>query len=86
LSETPNDPAQDGKGITAADSQVKAMTHTVEPPPVAGPWARLKEHRVVQWTLAYAAFAFALLAIPRPQIAGQRKVLTSGIAREQEAV
>lgn len=62
MSDTPKDPAQDGKGTAAsATPQVKVATHAVEPPRVASPWARLKEHKVAQWTLAYAAFAFALL-------------------------
>jgi hypothetical protein len=62
LSETLNDPAQDGKVMTtAANPQLKVAIHTIGPPEVANPWARLKEHKVVQWTSAYAAFAFALL-------------------------
>jgi TolB-like protein/tetratricopeptide (TPR) repeat protein len=62
LSETPNDPSPDGKGITAAASPpLKVATHAGDSSVFANPWARLKEHKVVQWTLAYAAFAFALL-------------------------
>ncbi len=30
-------------------------------PPAAGLWQRLKEHKVIQWTLAYAAAAYTLL-------------------------
>ena len=30
-------------------------------PASAGPWARIKRHKVAEWTLAYAAFAFAAL-------------------------
>jgi TolB-like protein len=40
---------------------VKVPAHVVESPSVASPWARLKEHKVAQWTLAYGAFAYALL-------------------------
>jgi serine/threonine-protein kinase len=62
LSETPNDPSPHEKGITAAaNPPLKVATHARESALFANPWARLKEHKVVQWTLAYAAFAFALL-------------------------
>ena len=62
LSDTPKDPLQDGDGAAAsANAQVKVPTHVVEPASVASPWARLKEHKVAQWTLAYGAFAYALL-------------------------
>jgi hypothetical protein len=33
----------------------------VELPLAPSPWARLKDHKVAQWTLAYGAFAYALL-------------------------
>jgi len=62
LSDTSKDPAQDGKGTAAsATPQVKIAAHAAEPPGAASPWARLKEHKVAQWTLAYGAFAYALL-------------------------
>lgn len=62
LSDTPKDPLQDGDGAAAsANAQVKVPTHVVAPASVASPWARLKEHKVAQWTLAYGAFAYALL-------------------------
>jgi len=32
-------------------------------PPPAGVWERLKEHKVMQWTLAYAAAAYTLLHV-----------------------
>jgi adenylate cyclase len=40
---------------------VKAAASAAESPSNASPWAHLKEHKVAQWTLAYGAFAYALL-------------------------
>jgi serine/threonine-protein kinase len=62
LSDTPQEPLQDGDGaIASANAQVKVPTHGVASQSVASPWARLKEHKIAQWTLAYGAFAYALL-------------------------
>jgi TolB-like protein/Tfp pilus assembly protein PilF len=40
-----------------------AVAHPVtpEPQPVDSFWARIKRHKVVEWTLAYVAFGYALL-------------------------
>src|SRR3984957_15391214 len=60
LSDTPDHPLQDGNAVPAsANAQEEVPARLGEPPP--GPWARLKEHKVAQWTLAYGAFAYALL-------------------------
>jgi TolB-like protein/Tfp pilus assembly protein PilF len=62
LSETPEDPLQDGDAAAASGTaHVTVPAHGVESAAVADPWARLKEHKVAQWTLAYGAFAYALL-------------------------
>jgi TolB-like protein/tetratricopeptide (TPR) repeat protein len=48
--------------ISAAQRPAPSAAVPLEPaPPAAGPWQRLKEHKVIQWTLAYAAAAYTLL-------------------------
>jgi len=43
-------------GVAAVAQQAAA------PPQLAEPiWARIRRHKVVEWTLAYVAFAYALL-------------------------
>ena len=63
MSDTPSEkPSQDGTGNAApANARMSAATPAVKSRRTAGPWARIKEHKLAQWTLAYAAFAFALL-------------------------
>jgi TolB-like protein len=61
LSDTPQEPRQDS-GDSAASANAPVMPgQGGESPSFAHLWARLKEHKVAQWTLAYGAFAFALL-------------------------
>ena len=51
------------------DSNEPGKTHSATEEPAAPPvpaasinvWARIKEHKIAQWTLAYAAAAYALL-------------------------
>jgi len=57
LSDTPTEGAEEAPAL----ARVSDVTHRGEAAPTLSPWARLKEHKVAQWTLAYAAFAFALL-------------------------
>src|SRR5271170_1414121 len=49
-----------GQGESDADAPSPAAIspHAHSP---GGVWARLKEHKVMQWTLAYAAAAYTLL-------------------------
>jgi TolB-like protein/Tfp pilus assembly protein PilF len=62
LSDTPKDPLREGEGTAiSVNAREKVAAHAVDSPSVASPWARIKEHKIAQWTLAYAAFAFALL-------------------------
>jgi TolB-like protein len=62
LSETPKDSLREREGTAiSANAREKVAAHAVESPSVAGLWTRIKEHKIAQWTLAYAAFAFALL-------------------------
>ena len=58
----PEDHSQDGKGTPlSAPAPLSAAAPAVESPWIASPWARIKEHKLAQWTLAYAAFVYALL-------------------------
>ena len=57
MSDTPTEGAEEAPAL----ARVSDVTHRGEAAPTLSPWARLKEHKVAQWTLAYAAFAFALL-------------------------
>jgi TolB-like protein len=54
----PEEPSPKGPGnsvqATFAPAPVPASEHT-------SIWARIKEHKIAEWTLAYVAFAFALL-------------------------
>jgi hypothetical protein len=59
----PEGPPKDGSVTAARPSEITA--------PIAVPateshhhttvWARIKQHKIAEWTLAYVAFAFALL-------------------------
>jgi len=57
---SPNDPPTSNAGEAAA-TQPPAATLADRPHGGIGLWERIKRHKVVEWTLAYAAFAFALL-------------------------
>jgi adenylate cyclase len=57
--ENARQPAASGDGVASADSAAPkeaAGSHWL-----TGIWVRTKEHRVVQWTLAYAAFGYTTL-------------------------
>src|ERR1019366_8114716 len=61
---TPERPPQGGPGPAAhstAEPPVTVAVHANEPPWLMSLWARIKEHKIAQWTVAYAAFAFVAL-------------------------
>ena len=43
------------------ETPATVVAHSGDPHPLAFVWSRIKEHKIAQWTLAYAAFAFALV-------------------------
>jgi TolB-like protein/thioredoxin-like negative regulator of GroEL len=49
------------KGSPAARNGDQAAPDSPEPSAWSEVWARIKEHKVAQWTLAYAAFAYTAL-------------------------
>src|ERR1700691_817358 len=53
------DSSEAGPSSRPPDGGVPALPETAQPAP--GPWQRLKEHKVIQWTLVYAAAAYTLL-------------------------
>ena len=56
------DPTGPAEPITPADTEPSAATRRPEgTPPTSDLWSRLKQHKVVQWTLAYVALAYTLL-------------------------
>jgi hypothetical protein len=57
--ENATQPAVSEDSATSADSA--APNEVVGSRWLAGIWQRTKEHRVVQWTLAYAAFGYTTL-------------------------
>jgi adenylate cyclase len=60
---TPGPPSS-GSGTAAPASPATAeahATHGAEASWWGGVWDRIKEHKIVQWTVAYAAFAFVAL-------------------------
>ena len=44
-----------------ANGSGETQTAPEAPVPSINVWARIKEHKIAQWTLAYAAAAYALL-------------------------
>jgi TolB-like protein/Tfp pilus assembly protein PilF len=59
-----NDTSQElpqAEKAAASSSSPNVPVHGDDSPSFAHLWARLKEHKVAQWTLAYGAFAYALL-------------------------
>jgi serine/threonine-protein kinase len=69
LSQTPDEaapenPAKNGSGTaihSTLEASVSVAARANEAPWLSSLWARIKEHKIAQWTLAYAAFAFASL-------------------------
>lgn len=57
----PKEPRQDAEDAAASANAPVIPAHGVESPSFIHLWARLKDHKVAQWTLAYGAFAYALL-------------------------
>jgi TolB-like protein/Tfp pilus assembly protein PilF len=60
----PKDPPQDGSGTavrSTAEAPVTVTGHGVEPPWLVRLWPRIKEHKIAQWTVAYAAVAVVAL-------------------------
>src|ERR1039458_872467 len=60
----PGTPPQSGSGTavrSTAEAPITGTGHGVEPPWLVRLWARIKEHKIAQWTVAYAAFAFVAL-------------------------
>src|ERR1017187_5232916 len=53
------DPPTAGPSSTPPDGGPAVPPEAARPSP--GPWQRLKEHKVIQWTLVYAAAAYTLL-------------------------
>ncbi len=61
MSDTPVKAAPEGPS-----SNGPGAVHPAEPPPTApdqhtSVWARIKQHKIAEWTLAYVAFGFAFL-------------------------
>ena len=60
----PENPAKNGSGTaihSTLEASVSVAARANEAPWLGSLWARIKEHKIAQWTLAYAAFAFASL-------------------------
>jgi adenylate cyclase len=58
-SDTPDAPQDDASGL----ARTASLQNSSAQPAAAqiGPWERVKRHKVVEWTLAYVAFAYAAL-------------------------
>jgi TolB-like protein/Tfp pilus assembly protein PilF len=63
VADTPAKVPPEGEAGSVAAPAVSApvAAHAAETPWLVSLWARIKEHKIAQWTLAYAAFAFASL-------------------------
>jgi len=57
-----SDPA-DGQDSAASSSAPSSQPDARRPSPAGGIWGRLKDHKVAEWTLAYAASAYTLLHV-----------------------
>ena len=49
--------------VSCAESQIAEYAASYSSPSLSYIWARIKDHKVAQWTLAYAAAAYTLLHI-----------------------
>jgi adenylate cyclase len=71
LSDTPleaakQDPPQSGSGTAAPPIPTTPVAQTIHEAEVSwwgSVWTRIKEHKIAQWTIAYAAFAFVALHV-----------------------
>jgi TolB-like protein/Flp pilus assembly protein TadD len=71
LSDTPleaakQDPPQSGSGTAAPSTTTTPAAQTIHEAEVSwwgSVWTRIKEHKIAQWTIAYAAFAFVALHV-----------------------
>ena len=66
MSTSPENPAQQPESAPLAAAPVApaaAAPNAAPGPAPHGVWARLREHKVMQWTLAYAAAAYTLLHV-----------------------
>ena len=63
MADTPAKVAPDGEveTVAAAASSAPVAANAAERPWLISLWSRVKEHKIVQWTVAYAAFAFVTL-------------------------
>jgi TolB-like protein/Flp pilus assembly protein TadD len=55
------DPPQTPAGAAESPGAEAPVSDAVEGHWILSLWARIKEHKIAQWTIGYAAFAFALL-------------------------
>ena len=56
------DPTASAEPISPADTEPSVATREPrDKPPIVDLWSRIKQHKVVQWTLAYVALAYTLL-------------------------
>ncbi len=71
MSDTPleaakQDPPQSGSGTAAPSTTTTPVAQSIHEAEVSwwgSVWPRIKEHKVAQWTIAYAAFAFVALHV-----------------------
>ena len=60
------DPPQSGSGTAAPSTTTTPVAQSIHEAEVSwwgSVWPRIKEHKVAQWTVAYAAFAFVALHV-----------------------
>jgi len=66
LEATKQDPPQSGSGTAAHSTTTAPVAHSSHEAKASwwgSVWPRIKEHKVAQWTVAYAAFAFVALHV-----------------------
>jgi adenylate cyclase len=63
VADTPAEVPREGEvgAVAAPAASAPVAAHAAETPWLVSLWSRIKEHKIVQWTVAYAAFAFVTL-------------------------